>query len=303
LAEERRAAVTRRLASSTSAVTLRELLEGLDDPSYLVRQAAAQGLASRRQPGVVRALLVKLEEEDSLIRPSVIWALGELQAPEAREVLIGLLAAPDRHVRAQAALALGKIGRSEALGALEDRWRTERDIFVWACVGTALSQLGSTSFVPDAVRRLTPETPEAIRRQLATAIGSVLPLSGDFYHILRGEVHGRGTGARQTVRRVLRRARVRRGRARAGPGRVRQVVRALWQAYMRRQDEEVIRIAAKAGREVPTDESTAAARDVLRELAAVDAEGTQPATLEQSLLALTAYCAMVRSAAANNRRP
>jgi hypothetical protein len=121
LGEERRAAVTRRLAARTSAVTLRELLEGLDDPSYQVREAAVQGLASRRQPEVVEALLARLEREHSLIRPSVIWALGELQAREARGALVGLLAATDRHIRAQAALALGKIGQPEAVPALESR--------------------------------------------------------------------------------------------------------------------------------------------------------------------------------------
>ena len=94
---------------------MRELLEGLNDPSYQVREAAAHGLASRRQPEVVEALLARLEQDDTLIRPSVIWALGELQAAGAVEMLEGLLAAPDRHARAQAALALGKIGQPVAL--------------------------------------------------------------------------------------------------------------------------------------------------------------------------------------------
>jgi len=302
LGEERRAAVTRRLATSTSAVTLRELLGGLDDPSYPVRQAAAHGLALRRQPGVVRALMAKLEQEDSLIRPSVIWALGELRASEALEVLSGLLAAPDRHARSQAALALGKIGRPDAVAALEDRWQAERDLFVRACVATALGRLGSTHFVPDALYCLTGETPEVIRRQLATAIGSLLPGVGDFYHVLRGEIHERGTAARHMVRRALRPPRARSGRAGVDAATVRPVIRALWQAYVRRQDDEVVRVAVRAVRGTAEDASAAPARDVLRALAALHADEVRAATSEEALLALAACCAVVGPGSANSRR-
>ena len=62
LDEERRAEVTRYLAHAASAVTVRELINGLDDPSFEVREAAAHGLAARREPDVIAALLAKLAE-------------------------------------------------------------------------------------------------------------------------------------------------------------------------------------------------------------------------------------------------
>jgi len=291
LGEERRAEVTRRLATTSTAVTLRELLEGLEDPSYEVRQAAAQGLAQRRQPGVVPALLAKLDQEDSLIRPAVIWALGELRAAEAVGRLINLLEAPDRHVRAQAALALGKIGRPEAIGPLRKRLAREEDRFVWACLATALSRLGSTCFVPLAVRRLAPEEPEVVRRQLATAVGTTLPIGEDFYHILRSEIGGRGSAVRRLVRRALQP--LRNGRNRALPTEhltLHNTLRAAWQAYVRRDDRDLLRLAAA----VPALTPGTTAREVIRETLgglADSAAGREAVSHEEALLALVAVCA------------
>lgn len=300
LDEDRRAAVTRRLAGSTSAVTLLELLEGLDDPSYEVRQEAAHGLAARPQPEVVEALLAKLSQPDSLIRPSVIWALGELGREEAAEPLVRLLDATDRHARAQAALALGKIGSDAAVQPLLARWADESDRFVWACLATALGRLGRTEFLPGAVRALSAGHALVVHRQLATAAGALLSVDDDFYHVLRSELRRRGSAVRRLVRRALPPRRRRPDPAAADDGGPRRL-REIWQAYQRRQDDRVLDLASRdAGPPSPGGDASAAVI-VLRELAAARADAARPATHEEALLALVAACAR-RIEAANGHR-
>jgi MFS family permease len=259
LDEEERAAITRRLAGAPSAVTMRELLAGLDDPSYEVREAAVRGLAAYRHPEVIHALRARLDpaNQDSLILPTVTWALGELEAAETVQDLIGALAHPDRHVRAQAALALAKIGQLAAAEPLRRLWDAEQDPYVLACVATALSRLRDGSFVPGALRRLTPDTPVVARLQLATAIGAILPLDEDFYELLRSERKRRGSAVKGLLSAAMRDSRLAMPPGRSG---ARTSVSALWRAYLRGENALVVGLVAESLRRcgIGSGESTGA---------------------------------------------
>jgi MFS family permease len=320
LDEARRAEVTRRLADSSTVVTVHELLHGLTDPSYLVREAAARGLAVHRRPEVVRALLAKLDECDALILPSVIWALGELEAPEAARSLAEALASPDAHVRAQAALALGKLAATEAVPSLRRAWRDERNPVVAPLIAGALSRLGDDSFIPDAVHRLGPDMPPMARRQLATAIADLLPLEGDFYELLRRESAQHGAAVRRLLRPFLAApeggipvpatdAAALTGVARAlapsflvPASPVRTTARRLWHAYSRRRYDVVVETVVEALGAWATAPSKAAATDsnqnshpgFIANLIAAHRRRTAPPTEEETLLFLVAFCTLAR---------
>ena len=63
-------------------------------------------------------------------------------SPEVVPALIGCLKDRDSNVRSHAADALGKLKAKQALPALQQLWKTDKDTFVHSSAGSALEALG-----------------------------------------------------------------------------------------------------------------------------------------------------------------
>jgi HEAT repeat protein len=101
------------------------------DPSARVRSSAADALAKIGDRRAGPALLARLElpEPEDGVRRMVVAALGAVRYSEAIPHLIPLIASPDPSMRGSAAWSLGNLRARDALPALRDAARLEKEAY------------------------------------------------------------------------------------------------------------------------------------------------------------------------------
>jgi len=120
-----------------------EIIEqGLHDPEWVVRFAAAMA-AGQRKAAMVRPVLNTLVTTDpnGSVRVGCIFALRRLGDETHMSDLAQTIESPDPAVRANTALALGKMGDDSAIPLLE-RHRNDDDVRVRFEITAALARLG-----------------------------------------------------------------------------------------------------------------------------------------------------------------
>ena len=177
--EEKRVAIVERLGATRSPLSVNELIEALDDPSFSVRYEAIVSVARTvRDPRLTEALVKLLQGADPGLQMAAVWALGRVGGTSAAPALRGLLDSPYRSMRAQVARSLGTLGDTESSQRLLEMFRQESDPALRVAYGSAIALLGRQDAIPgllDLLRELGGE-PEAQhrRREAALAVATLL---------------------------------------------------------------------------------------------------------------------------------
>jgi HEAT repeat protein/MFS family permease len=138
-------AMTERLGSTRSPLTVEELLEALHDPRFYVRFEAIVSIARHGpDPRLTDALIETLEGNEPALSTTAAWGLGRIGDERALEALRRGLTARYRSVQAHCARALGNLGDRSVLPDLLDRLVTEKDAGLQMAFASALGRLGAT---------------------------------------------------------------------------------------------------------------------------------------------------------------
>ncbi len=184
---ECRAAAVARLATSRVEADLPALLVAQDDPSALVRKAAAGAFAARGGPAAVEALGKLVCDSDSEVACAAARALSALPSERrAKEVLVAAYSRGGPAARAEIATALRAVGGSlrEAV-ELEARETWERNVLAFER-GTPAERAGAAEELgrsgrAEAVRLLVPllEPERHQDRRVVAAAARALGTAGD----------------------------------------------------------------------------------------------------------------------------
>ncbi len=177
--EEKRVAIVERLGATRSPLSVNELIEALDDPSFSVRYEAIVSVARTvRDPRLTDALIKLLHGADPGLQMAAVWALGRVGGISATPALRELLDSPYRSMRAQVARALGTLGDTESSDSLLAMFRAESDPALRVAYGSAIALLGRRDAIPgllDLLRELGSEpTAEHRRREAALAVATLI---------------------------------------------------------------------------------------------------------------------------------
>ncbi|CAA2110407.1 HEAT repeat domain-containing protein [Variovorax paradoxus] len=152
-----------------------DLVRALEDPSALVRSAAACALGEHdagETPVVLDALLLALSDPSAGVRENAARAL-RYSAAEAIPGLMALLADEASEARREATGALGTLGANQAIGALAERLRNDTDAEVRRGAAAALGDLGTEAATAHLIDAFGQEAESAeVRTEIVRALGS-----------------------------------------------------------------------------------------------------------------------------------
>jgi HEAT repeat protein len=142
-------AMTERLGSTRSPLTVEELIEALHDPRFFVRFEAIVSIArGRPDPRLTEALIETLEGNEPALSTVSAWGLGRIGDERAVEALRRGLSSRYRSVQAHCARSLGSLGDTTVGPLLQERLIPEADVGLQMAFAAALGQLGVTEAVP-----------------------------------------------------------------------------------------------------------------------------------------------------------
>jgi HEAT repeat protein len=147
------------------------LLEVLKDKDWRMRQAAAEVLGKIGDPQAVPALIEALKDEDRRVRLVAAEALGKMGLP-AIPPLIQALKDRDEDARLAAAWVLGKIGDPQAVLALLEALKDDKDEWVRYQMKEALVEIGMPA-VPALLEALKGEDVRDVRQAAAEVLGEI----------------------------------------------------------------------------------------------------------------------------------
>lgn len=172
--EKRREAVME-LSHVEGGAATSALLAALADHSPRVRAAAAAGIAERREAPAIPLLAACLaKDKDAFVRKMAAYALGGFRGFDRTAALIAALKDKDADVRGAAAVSLGVHADADAVAPLTAAL-SDKNAFVRAHAARALGVNGSaaTQAVPQLNKLLTSDEDGEVKRQAATALGSI----------------------------------------------------------------------------------------------------------------------------------
>ena len=145
--------LARVLGSSQDSRALPALINQLDHPNAVVRQAVAESLVTLGHKQAVPPLLAKLNDPDTDMRQAVIQSLGQLGDKQAVPPLLAKLDDSDADVRRTVIRALGQLGDKQAVPPLLAKL-DDSDAYVRRTVVRALGELGDKQAVPSLLAKL-----------------------------------------------------------------------------------------------------------------------------------------------------
>ena len=179
--ESKRVAVVERLGATRSPLSVEELIEAMEDPSFSVQYEAIVSTARTVRDSRLAEALIKLLRggADPGLQMAAVWALGRINDPAALPVLRALLDSPYRSMRAQVARALGMLGDGPSADRLMAMFRDETDLSLRVAYGAAVSSLARQDALPGLLQLLRelPDAPEDQQRRkeaslaVATLVG------------------------------------------------------------------------------------------------------------------------------------
>jgi HEAT repeat protein/Na+/melibiose symporter-like transporter len=184
-ARDERAAIamTERLGSTSSPLTIEELLEALQDPRFFVRFEAIVSIA-RRGPDsrLTDALIETLEGDEPALSTLAAWALGRIGDEHALEALRRGLNARYRSVQAHCARSLGSLGDRTVLPILLQRLAEEEDVGLQLALAAALGMLGATEAIDPLLDLLRTSDSSDARVEFTLALARLV---GDEHHFIQ----------------------------------------------------------------------------------------------------------------------
>ena len=172
--EQRREAAMKLSRIEGSAATS-ALVSALTDASPLVRGAVVASLGERADPSAAAALAARLtSDKDAFVRKTAAYALGRFTGTERTSALLATLHDKDPEVRGAASVSLGDHAESAAIVPLAAAL-SDKSPFVRAQTARALGVNGSAArqAVPTLIGLLTSDHDGEVKRQAATALGSI----------------------------------------------------------------------------------------------------------------------------------
>jgi len=155
-----------------------ELAKRLDDPSPVVKLAAAQALgAVGGTQTIVELLTERLTHSDVETRRAVVQTLTWLEAGSAHHALITALNDPDAQVRQGAIAALGEMVDPRSLPAIRDRLLKDTDAGVRGEAAYRLGKFGDRTIVSALQSAATRDSDTAVRRWAAWALEQIESVS------------------------------------------------------------------------------------------------------------------------------
>jgi len=172
--EEKRVAIVQKLGATRSPLSVNELIEALDDPSFAVRYEAIVSVSRTvRDRQLTEALIKLLGGADPGLQMAAIWALGRVGGERAKPPLRRLLDSPYKTMRAQAARALGLLGDGQSSDRLLAMFQAETDPALRVAYGSVIATLGRQDAIPGLLHLLRElgDAPDSVHRRREVALG------------------------------------------------------------------------------------------------------------------------------------
>jgi HEAT repeat protein/Na+/melibiose symporter-like transporter len=171
-----------RLGQARSPLTVQELVEALDDPSFNVRYEAVTSIARTRQDRrLVDALARVLRGPNPELAEAAAWALGRQGHRSAIRPLREMLLKGSPGVQACSARALGMLGDQDAGPDLILLFHREKDVALRLACAAALGGLRARAVTPALLAWLRDLDDESCRRELSFALAQIV--GRDYYFI------------------------------------------------------------------------------------------------------------------------
>ena len=173
--EGKRLTTIERLGQSRSPLSVEELIEALEDPSFNIRHEAIVSIARTRQDArLTEAMVRNLREGAPDLQTTVAWALGRMGDASAAPALRQALESTYPLLRARAARALAMLGDVESVPRLVEHFKQETDPAVRVAYASSLAGLGHHPSAQEMIDMLREQTHPGIRRELAMAVATLL---------------------------------------------------------------------------------------------------------------------------------
>ncbi len=182
----------KRLGEARSPLTVQELIEALDDPSFNVRYEAVTSVA-RPDRRLAAALARLLRGPNPELAQAAAWALGRLGHPRAITPLREMLLKGSPGLQACCARALGMLGDRDAAPDLILLFHRETTPSVRLACAAALGGLRVRAVVPALLAWLREVQEESARRELAFAIAQIVGRDHYFIRLWRESQSEPGT--------------------------------------------------------------------------------------------------------------
>lgn len=193
-------AMTERLGSAHSKLTVDELLEALNDPRFFVRFEAIVSIArTNPDPRFVEALSHILHGTEISLSVIAAWALGRIGDKHAIESLRAGLKSEYRSIRAHCARALGKLGDTTIIPLLMERLDSESDKGLQMAYLATLGSLKATQAIPTLLDYLRAFENEGARMELALSVSRIVGQEQPFIRLLRQIRSDPATACAQSV--------------------------------------------------------------------------------------------------------
>jgi HEAT repeat protein len=193
-------AMTERLGSTRSPLTVEELLEALHDPRFFVRFEAIVSIARHGpDPRLTDALIEMLDGNEPALSTMAAWGLGRIEDDRALEALRRGLTTRYRSVQAHCARSLGNLGDKSVLPNLLDRLVTEEDVGLRMAFASALGKLGATEAVEPLLDLLRASPTKDARAEYTLALARLVGDEHHFIQLQRRANSDPGTVLSQTV--------------------------------------------------------------------------------------------------------
>jgi len=176
-------AVTERLGSTGSPLTVEELIEALHDPRFYVRFEAIVSIARRSpDPRLTDALIEILNGSEPALSTIAAWALGRIGDQRAVEALHQGLNARYRSVQAHCARSLGYLNDQTIRPVLLERLAQADDIGLQMAYASALGRLGAKEAIEPLLGLLRQAANQDERMEYALALARLV---GDEHHYIQ----------------------------------------------------------------------------------------------------------------------
>lgn len=181
--ENARIASIERLGQAGSPLTIDELIDALNDPSFNVRQEAVVTMARMKPNDRITDALLKVVHGPELdLAILAVWALGRIGDKRAVEPLRELLLANYPLLAARAARSLGQLGDDEVKDLVLARFRDEIAPELRIAYAAALGLLHDDRAMTEVLAFLREVDHAAARRELSLAAARMI---GDERYIMR----------------------------------------------------------------------------------------------------------------------
>ena len=184
--ESRRMELTRKMGDAKSHLTVEELLNAADDPSFNVRYEAIVSMA-RMPPNdkLIRALSSAAKSREPGLSEAAVWALGRIGDRRAIPILREMLKCEYALLRSQCARALAKLNDQASVPAIIDAFKNEKNDNICAGYIAALGSFKKIDSLPQILALLRRLSDDRLRGEAALSVSRIIGAEHHFVKLWR----------------------------------------------------------------------------------------------------------------------